>query len=95
MYLFLKSTFVASCSLMTLTDEVGSEPANIGKAPISMKFVVGVRYFLFTDLIGFNDCAKQTSNKKPANLAVNRLNIKIKRFASIIQPSAPLPEQPL
>jgi|MGYP001694078286 hypothetical protein len=34
-------------------------------------------------------------NKKPANLAVNRLNIKIKRFASIIQPSAPLPEQPL
>lgn len=47
---------------------------------------------MLEDMVAF---FTQTTKKSLPTFSVGRLNIKIKRCASIIQPSAPLPEQPL
>ena len=46
-------------------------------------------------LVDMADFFIKQNKKSLPTFSVSRLNIKIKRCASIIQPSAPLPEQPL
>ena len=46
-------------------------------------------------LVDLADFFIKQNKKSLPTFSVSRLNIKIKQCASIIQPSAPLPEQPL